>query len=147
MHLGGNRRWVPLKPCSHSCLCFSTGLPKLDFNDILVSSTHTFPVNIFNLEGGETMFARDKGNLHAHGEDRTRGPPVQWLERPIFMVFGGSRVRFLPGIRKFSLSRASMVSPPFNLKMFSGSVCVLLTSVSLKLIKIEIKLIYTTTTS
>ena len=40
-----------------------------------------------------------------------------------------------------------MVSPPFKLKMFTGSVCVLLTSVSLKLIKIKIKLIYATTSS
>ena len=35
------------------------------------------------------MLARDKGNFHAPGEDRTRDPPVQWLERPIFIVFGG----------------------------------------------------------
>ena len=34
-----------------------------------------------------------------------------------------------------------------KLKMFTGSVCVLLTSVSLKLIKIKIKLIYATTSS
>ena len=34
-----------------------------------------------------------------------------------------------------------MVSPPSKLKMFTGSVCVLLTSVSLKLIKIKVKLI------
>ena len=65
---------------------------------------------------------------------------MQWLERPIFIVFGGSRVRFSPRVGKFSLSRASMVSPPFKLKMFTGSVCVLLTSVSLKLIKIIIKI-------
>ena len=51
------------------------------------------------------------------------------MTRPICIVFGGSRVRFSPGVRKFSLSRASMVSPPFKLKMFTGSVCVLLTSV------------------
>ena len=93
------------------------------------------------------MLVRDKGNFHAPGEDRTRDPPVQWLERPIFIVFGGSRVRFSPGVGKFSLSRASMVSPTFTLKMFTGSVCVLLTSVSLKLIKIKIKLIYATTSS
>ena len=43
---------------------------------------------------------------------------------------------------EFPLSRASMVSPaPSKLKMFPGSLCVLLTSVSLKLIKIKIKLI------
>ena len=40
-----------------------------------------------------------------------------------------------------------MVTPPSKLKMFPGSVCVLLTSVSLKLIKIRIKLIYPTTSS
>ena len=68
-----------------SCLLFSAGLLKLNFNDTLVSSTHTFPVNIFNLEGGETMLALDKGNFHAPGKNRTRDPPVQWLERPINM--------------------------------------------------------------
>ena len=41
----------------------------------------------------------------------------------------------------------SMVSPPYKLKMFTGSVCVLLTSVSLKLIKLQMKLIYPTTSS
>ena len=51
------------------------------------------------------------------------------------LVFGGSRVRFSPRARIFSFSRASMVSPPSKLKMFTGSVCVLLTSVSLKIIK------------
>ena len=39
-----------------------------------MSSTHTLPVNIFNLEEGETMLAQDKGNLHALGENRTRDP-------------------------------------------------------------------------
>ena len=63
------------------------------------------------------------------------------------IVFGGWWVQFSPGVRKFSLSRASMISPPSKLKMFTGSVCVLLTSVSLKLIKIKIKLIYATTSS
>ena len=73
--------------CSHSCLFFSAGLLKLYFSDTLVSSTHTFPVNIVNLEGGETMLAWDKGNFHAPGENQTLDPPVQWLERPIFRVF------------------------------------------------------------
>ena len=62
---------------------FSAGILKLNFNDTLVSSTHTFPVNIFNLVGGETMLARDKGNFQALVENRTRHPAVQWLERPI----------------------------------------------------------------
>ena len=63
------------------------------------------------------------------------------------VVFGGSWVQFSPGVQKFSFSRASMISPPSKLKMFTGSVCVLLTNVSLKLIKIKIKLIYATTSS
>ena len=53
----------------------------------------------------------------------------------------------LAWVRNFSLSRASMVSPPFKLKMFTGSVCVRLTSVSLKFIKIKVKLIYASTSS
>ena len=74
--------------CLFVCSClffFSARLLKLNFNNTLVSSTHKFPVNIFNLEGGETMLARDKGNFHALGKNQTRDPPVQWLERPINM--------------------------------------------------------------
>ena len=59
----------------------------------------------------------------------------------------GSRVRFSPRAWKFPLSRTSIVSPPSKLKMFTERVCMLLTSVSLKLIKIKIKLIYATTSS
>ena len=55
--------------CSHSCLFFSAGLLKLDFNDTLVSSTRTFPVNIFNLEGGEIMLAQDNENFCTPGEN------------------------------------------------------------------------------
>ena len=70
---------------------FSAGLLKLNFNDTLVSSTHTFPVNIFNLEGGETMLARDKGNFHARGKNRTRDPPVSVVgTSDKHVVFGGS---------------------------------------------------------
>ena len=29
------------------------------------------------------MLARDIGNFQALAENRTRDPPVQWLERPI----------------------------------------------------------------
>ena len=50
-------------------------------------------------------------------------------------------------VTKFFVFPASMVSAPSKLKMFSGSVCVLLTSVSLKLIKIKVKFIYATTSS
>ena len=46
----------------------------INFDDTLLSSTHTLPVNIFNLEGGETILARDKENFHAPGENRTRDP-------------------------------------------------------------------------
>ena len=99
-HLNSYRR-VRLKSVLIPVCFFLQDLLKLDFNDTLVSSTRTFPVNIFNLEGGETMLARDKGNFHAPGKDRPCDPPVQWLERPIFIVFGGSRVRFLPGHRNF----------------------------------------------
>ena len=145
-HLDSYRR-VRLKSVLIPVCFFLQDLLKLDFNDTLVSSTRTFPVNIFNLEEGETMLARDKGNFHALGKDQTRDPPVQWLERPIFIVFGGSRVRFSPRVRNVSLSQANMVPPPFKWKMFTGSVCVLLTSVSLKLITIKIELIYATTSS
>ena len=44
-------------------------------NDTLMSSRHTLPVNNFNLEGGETMLARDNENYRAPGENRTRDPP------------------------------------------------------------------------
>ena len=30
------------------------------------------------------MLAVDKGNVHAPGKNRTRNPPVQWLEREFF---------------------------------------------------------------
>ena len=74
--------YIVTKECLFVCSCFfffSAGFLKLNFNDTLVSSTHTFPVVIFNLEGGETMLPRDKGNFHALGKNRTRDPPVQWL--------------------------------------------------------------------
>ena len=95
------------------------------------------------------MLAQDKGNFHAHGKNRTRDPPVQWLERPILIscsirrvvssiLASGTKIFFVPGEHGFS---------SFQVKMFTGSVCVLLTSVSLKLTKIKIKLIYATTSS
>ena len=74
-----------------SCLFFSAGLLKLKFNDTLVSSTHAFPVNIFNLEGGETMLARDKGNFQALVdlvENRTRD--LRFSGGTSDIVFGGS---------------------------------------------------------
>ena len=116
---------------------------------IHVSSTHTFPVNNFNLEGGETMLAQDKlRKFPCPRQESNSRPPGSVVGTSDFhIVFGGSWVQFSPRVRKFFLSRASMVSPPSKLKMFTGSVCVLLTSVSLKLTKIKIKLIYATTSS
>ena len=37
------------------------------------------------------MLAQDKGNFHAQGKNRTRNPPVQWLERPINMSYSEGR--------------------------------------------------------
>ena len=68
----------------------------LIFNDVLVSSTLTPPVNIFTLKQGETMLARGNENFRAQGE------------------------------HDFSI---------FQVKMFTGSVCVLLTSTFLKILK------------
>ena len=73
------------------------------------------------------MLALDKGNFHALFKNRTRDPPVQWLERPINMQYSEGR--------EFNSRRGT--------KIFTGSVCVLLTSVSLKLIKIRIKIFFT----
>ena len=55
---------------------------------ILVSSIHTLPVNIFILEGGETMLAQEKGNFHAPGENRTRDSLLAFYLR--VKVYGGS---------------------------------------------------------
>ena len=77
--------------CLFLFVFFSAGLLKLNFNDTLVSSTHTFPVNIFNLEGGETMLARDKGNFQALVdlvENRTRD--LRFSGGTSDIVFGGS---------------------------------------------------------
>ena len=96
------------------------------------------------------MLARDKGNFQALVENRTRGPPVQWLERAILYSEG----REFNSRRGYEIFRCPgralpnfIVSPPSKLKMFTGTVCVLLTSVSLKLIKIKIKFIYAKTSS
>ena len=52
------------------------------------------------------------------------------LLRSFLLIFA---LNLLKEAWKFPLSWASMVSPPSKLKMFTGNVCVLLTSVSLKL--------------
>ena len=54
------------------------------------------------------------------------------------ILASGTKIFFVPGEDGFS---------SFQVKMFTGSVCVLVTVVSLKLIKIKIKLIYATTSS
>ena len=50
----------------------------------------------------------------------------------------GMKISFVPGEHDFS---------SFQVEIFTWSVCVLLTSVPLKLIKIKVKLIYATTSS
>ena len=61
-------------------------------------------------------------------------------------VIGGDTGQSASGV--FFVKRTfCLISPSSKLKMFTGSVCVLLTGVSLKLIKIKIKLIYATTSS
>ena len=48
------------------------------------------------------MLARDKGNFHALGKNRTREPPVQWLERPINMWYSeGREFNSRPGYANF----------------------------------------------
>ena len=39
----------------------------INFNDTLVTSTHTLQVNIFNLEGGEIMLAWGNENFRTPG--------------------------------------------------------------------------------
>ena len=97
-----------------------------------MSSTHTLPVNIFNVKGGETMLARDNETFRTLGKNRTRDPPNTIKIGRSNHWAGGSRVRFSPRAWKFLLSRVSIVSPPSKLKMFTGNVRVLLTIVSLK---------------
>ena len=70
---------VPLGSCYklvvvvalHDALCFT------DMDDLQEGKISTIFLNEFA--------ARDKGNFHSPGKNRTRDPPVQWLERPINM--------------------------------------------------------------
>ena len=57
------------------------------------------------------MLARDKGDFHALGKNRTRDPPVQWLERSINMQYSegrefnscrGTKIFVVPGEYDFS---------------------------------------------
>ena len=107
-------------------------------------------MNISNLKGGKTILARNNDNFRTPGENRIRDPPnTIKIARSNHWTGGSreggsgrikvtnlyppwSRVRFSPGAWKFPLSRESMVSPPSKLKLFTGNVCVLLTSVALK---------------
>ena len=47
------------------------------------------------------MLARDKGNFHTVGKNRTRDPPVQGLERPINMYLEGREFNSRPGYENF----------------------------------------------
>ena len=130
-----------------SCLFFSAGLLKLNFNDTREQRTY-FSSEQFQL-GRRRNHARPGQRKfpcpRQESNSQPSGSVVGTSDKHV--VFGGSWVQFSRRVRKFSLSRASMISPPSKLKMFTGSVCVLLTSVSLKLTKIKIKLIYATTSS
>ena len=75
-----------------------------------MSSTHTLPVNIFNLEGGETMLARENKNFRTTGKNRTHGPPNTISDVPTTELQG----------HEFDSCQVSMVSPPSKLKMFTG---------------------------
>ena len=51
------------------------------------------------------MLAGDKGNFHARGKNRTRDPPVQWLERPrvVSSILAlGTKIFVVPGEHDFS---------------------------------------------
>ena len=72
-----------------------------------MSSTHTLPVNIFNLEGGETMLARENKNFRTTGKNRT---PNTISDVPTIEPQGC----------EFESCQVSMVSPPSKLKMFTG---------------------------
>ena len=61
--LSVDRIQIVTEECLLVCSClffFSARLLKLNFNDTLVSSTHTFPANNFNLEGGAPCSPRTK---------------------------------------------------------------------------------------
>ena len=64
------------------------------------------------------MLARDKGNFHAPGKNRTRDPPVQWLERPetcsirrvvSSILAWGMKIFVVPGEHDFSSFQAENV--------------------------------------
>ena len=96
--------------CSHSCLFFSAGLLKLDFNDTLVKQ-HTYISSEHFQLGKRRNHARPGQRKFSCQRWGSNSPPSS-LERPIYIAFGGSRARFSPGrVRNFSLSRTSMVFP------------------------------------
>ena len=69
------------------------------------------------------MLAWDNENFRTPGKNRTQNPLSTISHVPTSEPEGC----------EFDSRQASMVSPPSKLKMFTGDVCVLLTSVSLKL--------------
>ena len=69
-----------------------------------MSSTHTPPVNIFNLEGRETMLARDNEKFGTQGENWTHDPPNTISDVPTTEPEGreldsrpGLGISFVPG--------------------------------------------------
>ena len=67
-------------------------------------------MNIFNLQGGETMCARENKNFRTTGKNRTHGPPNTISDVPTIEPQG----------REFESCQVSMVSPPSKLKMYTG---------------------------
>ena len=76
-----------------------------------MSSTHTLPVNIFNLEGGEIMLALDNENFRTLGENWTHDPPnticlsdvpASEPEGREFDSFLGMEISFVQGEHGFS---------------------------------------------
>ena len=103
-------------------------------------------MNIFNLEGEEIMLARDNDNFRTLGEDWTHDPPntTRLSDVPATEPEGrkfdsclGMEISFVPGQHGFSSFQVENVHWK----------CICAASVSLKLIKIKIKLIYATTSS
>ena len=97
-----------------------------------MGSTQTLPVNIFNLEGGKTILVRKRMKSFVP-RARIELTTFRILYRMHQPLNRRVQVQFSPLAWKFPLSWASMVSSPSKLKMFTGNVCVLLTSVSSKL--------------
>ena len=97
----------------------------LIFNDVLVSSTLTLPVNIFTWKKekpcspGATKWYTSEQHTYTSSEHLH-------LEEEETMLARGTKIFVAPGEHGFFF---------FQVKIFTGSVCVLLTSISLKIKK------------